>query len=127
MPCDRKETRQTGGCPLLSFCCGAICRLLVGNADQSAAAIGYVEQLTEVVKTLRGIKEGSEDSSSPIIAQIFSPEKTEGHNDYSCVVRCPDILDNDKKIFGVDADQALEVSETFIHTLWEHPGIVPCP
>ena len=84
-----------------------------------------VEQLIEVVKTLRGIKEGSEDSSSPIIAQIFSPEKTEGQDDYSCVVHCPEILDNDKRIFGVDADQALEVSEFFIHTLWKHKGIVP--
>ena len=83
--------------------------------------------MTEVVRTLRGMKEGSEDSSSPIIAQILTPEKTDGQNDYSCVVRCPDILDNDKRIFGVDADQALEVSEFFIHTLWEHHGIVPCP
>jgi hypothetical protein len=71
------------------------------------------------------MKEGSEDSSSPIIAQIFSPEKTEGHNDDYCVVRCPDILDSDKKIFGADADHALEVSEFFIHTLWKHHGIVP--
>ena len=73
------------------------------------------------------MKEGSEDSSSPVVAQIFSPEKTEGQNDFSCVVRCPDILDNDKRIFGVDADQALEVSEAFVHTLWENHGIVPCP
>ncbi len=83
--------------------------------------------MTEVVRTLRGIKEGSEDSSSPIIAQILSPEKTDGQNDYSCVVRCPEILDNDKRIFGIDADQALEVSEKFINTLWEHHGIVPRP
>lgn len=82
-----------------------------------------MEQLTEVVKTLRGIKEGSEDSPSPVIAQIFSPEKTVGQDDYSCVVRCPDILDNDKRIFGVDADQALELSKIFIKTLWEHHGI----
>lgn len=127
MQCDRKETWETGGCPLLPYGRGAVWCLLARYTAQPATAIGYVEQLTEVVKTLRGIKEGSEDSSSPIIAEIFSPEKTDGHNYDYCVVRCPDILDGDKKIFGAGADHALEVSEFFIRNLWELHGIVPLP
>lgn len=78
-----------------------------------------MEQLTSIAKTLRGTRQEPDGSSVPVVAEIFAPEKTEGRNEYSCVVRCPAVLNGDKKIFGVDAEQALELSEMFIRMLWE--------
>ncbi|MCW8862632.1 MAG: hypothetical protein OQK07_09450, partial [Rhodospirillales bacterium] len=58
-----------------------------------------------------------------VMAEIRVPEKTQAHEEYSCVVVCPEVLGDEKRIFGADAAQAAELAEAFILTLWEHHGI----
>ena len=80
--------------------------------------------MKEVVVELRGNKEEPGGSIIPVSAKIYSPEKTRGHKDHYCLVSCPHILDSDKKIVGVDAKQALELSIKFIKELSKQHGVV---
>lgn len=80
--------------------------------------------MKEVVVELRGNKEEPGGSLFPVSAKIYSPEKTRGHEDHYCVIHCPHILDSDKQIFGVDAEQAIQLSIKFIKELLKHHGVV---
>ena len=80
--------------------------------------------MKEVVVELRGNKEEPGGSLIPVSAKIYSPKKTRGHEDHYCVIHCPHIFDTDKKIIGVDAKQAIQLSIKFIKELLEHHGVV---
>ena len=54
---------------------------------------------------------------------VFAPEKNAGHCDWSCTIHCPALFSSDKKIAGVDADQALELAGRFVLDLFEHHGV----
>ena len=80
--------------------------------------------MKEVAIEICGTKEETDGSLTTVSATVFSPVKTDGHNEHYCVIHCPHVFDNDKKIFGVDADQALELSIMFIKDMLEHDGVV---
>jgi len=53
----------------------------------------------------------------PLAIKILAPSRTEDEQDYFCVVHAPLLLDQDKKIFGVDPGQASALSLRFIKLL----------
>lgn len=77
-----------------------------------------------IAKELRGFIEGTDGSRTHIFARISEPTQSIGYNDHYCIVHCPHLFDEEKKIFGVDEDQALELSIIFIKKLLDHAGVV---
>jgi hypothetical protein len=55
---------------------------------------------------------------APVTATIYDAEPT-GHGDFACRVSIPAIFEEDRHIFGVDEDHALEVSASFVRNLFE--------
>ena len=79
--------------------------------------------MSQAIKTYKAIREGSANAPHPdITAKIFEPEPTEGETDFSCLVECSALLDTPKRIFGVDADQAIELAEFFIKDIFAGKG-----
>jgi hypothetical protein len=58
----------------------------------------------------------SDGAMKPFTARVFEPTQ-EGAGDYSCLVHAPLLFKDDKKIFGADADQALELSVQFLKSM----------
>ena len=56
--------------------------------------------------------------------KILAPSETEGDQDYFCVVHAPLLLGLDKKIFGVDPEQASALSVRFIKLLMENKKVL---
>ncbi len=76
------------------------------------------------VKELRGRKGGgAAGPPAEVSVLLFALEPSKDDPDYSCLVRCPEMFDNDKRIFGVDELQALELAEQFVKQMFEHQGI----
>jgi hypothetical protein len=55
----------------------------------------------------------------PFLARITEPKASAGPQEYSCLVHAPALFEKDKKIFGVDADQARELAIQFLKTMLE--------
>jgi len=68
----------------------------------------------------RPVNSGPE--SDQISATIFAPERTD-HGDYFCRVSIPGLLENDKRIAGVDAEQAKELAVLFVRDIFDGFGI----
>ena len=49
--------------------------------------------------------------------RISEPTKTEGEDEYSCLVHAPALFERDKAIFGVDPEQALQLAVQFVKSL----------
>jgi hypothetical protein len=74
-----------------------------------------------VVYELRGfLKE--EGLQRALHVQIFSP--VANAEDYSCVVRVHSILNDDRKIYGVDEKQALYLAKNFVLALLDDRVVV---
>ena len=58
--------------------------------------------------------EMQDGSQVPFWLRVSEPELDEGHG-YFCVVECPFLRDEPFKIFGVDEEQACELSISFIN------------
>jgi hypothetical protein len=56
--------------------------------------------------------------------RISAPIKTEGEDDYFCVVHSPALFSQDKKIFGADETQARELALSFVKSLLENARLV---
>lgn len=56
--------------------------------------------------------------------RISAPIKTEGEDDYFCVVHSPALFSEDKKIFGADERQAPQLALTFVKSLLENARLV---
>jgi len=50
----------------------------------------------------------------PFHLRVSEPNKTEGEEDYYCLVHAPALFKDDKKIFGVNEKQARELALQFI-------------
>jgi hypothetical protein len=74
-------------------------------------------------RTLRGKSTSDDGSAIEVLAVIFNPEREKGQRDWSCLVRCPFLFSNDKRIVGKDRAQALELAEAFLRELLHHRGI----
>lgn len=56
----------------------------------------------------------------PFLARITEPKASAaGSQEYSCLVHAPALFEKDKKIFGVDADQARELAIQFLKAMLE--------
>ena len=60
----------------------------------------------------------------PLHIQISAPVKTQDQPDYSCLVHAPSLLDGDKKIYGIDQDQAKSLAIGFVRSLLEDKKVV---
>ncbi len=49
--------------------------------------------------------------------RVLAARKSELQNDYFCVVEAPLFIGHDKRIFGVDADQARSLAVGFVRSL----------
>jgi hypothetical protein len=78
--------------------------------------------MTKTAREYRGIKNGPSYSVSEILAVIYSANKNEGHDDWSCKIECPSLLKPEKHIVGTDAEQALEFAIMFVKNIFEHNG-----
>ena len=82
-----------------------------------------MEQLIKPAIVLNGVRTGTDSSFGRVAGVVFPPERPPGRIEYSCRVRCTEVLDKEKKIAGVDGVQALELSVTFLRKLWVNVGI----
>ena len=83
-----------------------------------------MESVNQPIKELRGRKGGGAGGPpSEVRALLFAPEASKDDRDYSWLVRCPAIFENDKRIFGVNEHQALELAEQLVTEMFEHYGI----
>ena len=57
------------------------------------------------------------------MATVLVPQRNEGHGDWSCTIHCPSIFSSDKKVVGVDAEQALELAESLLKDMLDHHKI----
>lgn len=78
--------------------------------------------MPDPAREVRGIRRGT-NPPQEVRATIYAPEVNPVHGDSSCVIHCPEIFDTDKRIRGVDEDQALELSEMFVKTMFDGDGI----
>lgn len=53
----------------------------------------------------------------PFVLTITNPEKVQGEDDYICIIHAPVLFKRDKSIYGVDAQQAAELSIKFVNDL----------
>jgi hypothetical protein len=60
----------------------------------------------------------------PLHIEVSAPAKTQGQQDYFCLVHAPLLLGHDRKIFGVDPDQARSLAIDFIKSLLENKKVV---
>jgi len=67
-----------------------------------------------VAKKIRGTIEKADGSTGEFVATISEPTQSADHHDYYCVVGCPSLFEGTKRICGVDAVQALALSELFL-------------
>lgn len=69
--------------------------------------------MTDAILVMHGRQADAESpSASVVVATIYAPEQTdEGH--HFCRVSLPTLFEDQKRIFGVDAEQAEEVACLF--------------
>ena len=79
--------------------------------------------MSGVIHEIRGTKATAGGSRIEVLAAVFRPEPDEDSIGFSCLVRCPYLFGNDKRIAGVDADQAVELSLMFVRTMFGHHEI----
>jgi hypothetical protein len=78
--------------------------------------------MTEYILELRAFLE-EDGIRKPLAIKILAPSGTEDEQDYFCIVHAPLLLDQDKKIFGVDRGQASSLSISFIKLLLENKKV----
>ena len=83
-----------------------------------------MEPAGPIARVVEGILERADGSHSPVRAIIFEPIRNEEHGDYSCIVRCRFLFDEDKRIAGADLEQAVELAVILVRPLLQAKGIV---
>ncbi len=72
-----------------------------------------MEQLNQILFSFEAFVERGDGTTAPFSLRVFQPAYEEGHGFY-CIVECPFIREKHFKIFGVDEEQACELSIVFI-------------
>ena len=65
-----------------------------------------------------------ESGRKPLHVRIAAPEPVCGEISYYCLVHAPSIFSNDKRIFGIDQEQATELAIKFVRTILEHKPVI---
>ncbi|MFB3149906.1 MAG: hypothetical protein ACE10M_04975 [Alphaproteobacteria bacterium] len=127
MQCYHGAAWEKGRGTVLSYGSRTICCVPSWKAHPGFAATRHVEPVGKTVRELRGTIKGADGALTPVYARISEPIRRQSdveHEDCYCVVHCPHLFADDKRIFGVDAEQALELSIMFIKELLEHRGAI---
>ncbi len=127
MQCYHGAAREKGRGTVLSYGSRTLRCVPSWKAHPGFAATGHVDPVRKTAKELWGTVKGDDGALTPVYARISEPIRRRSdveHEDYYCVVHCPHLFEDDKRIFGVDAEQALELSIMFIKELLEHRGAV---
>ncbi|MBL6948468.1 MAG: hypothetical protein ISR51_07300 [Rhodospirillales bacterium] len=72
-----------------------------------------MEQLNEIILSFEALAEGDDGTAVPFSLRVHQPEYDEDRGFY-CVVECPFLRERHFKLFGVDEEQACELSIKFI-------------
>jgi hypothetical protein len=72
--------------------------------------------MTENIFELDGFLE-DEEGRKPLCVRVSAPCQVPGETTYYCRVHAPAIFANDKRIFGIDAEQARELAVNFIKSM----------
>lgn len=59
----------------------------------------------------------SNNERSRLYVRIYSPEEDQEQQNYFCLVHAPALLNGDKKIYGINSDQARSLARGFIKAL----------
>ena len=71
---------------------------------------------------MRGVRRGTSPPEE-VRATIYEVEHGVRDLEHSCLIHCPEIFNTDKRIVGVDDDQALELAEMFVNMMFDHHDI----
>ncbi|MEO8318028.1 MAG: hypothetical protein ABJA75_12150 [Bradyrhizobium sp.] len=74
--------------------------------------------MPESVFQLRAFLE-DDGKRKPLYVEVLAPARAQTEQDYFCLVRAPLLLGQDKKIYGIDPDQARSLAVDFIRSLLE--------
>lgn len=77
-------------------------------------------QLNQTILSFEAFMERGEGTTVPFSLRVSQPEYDEERGFY-CVVECPFLREKHFKIFGVDEEQACELSIEFIRQMIEDP------
>ena len=73
--------------------------------------------MTEAILKIYGERvEAEGQGASPVVATIFAPEQSD-NGDSFCRVSLPTLFEDEKRIFGADAEQAQELACLFARDL----------
>lgn len=78
--------------------------------------------MPDPVREVRGVRRGTSPPEE-VRAIIHEVEHGMCGTDHSCLIHCPEIFDTDKRIVGVDDDQALSLSEEFVGWMFDYNDI----
>lgn len=79
--------------------------------------------MTEAILVLHGRPDDARPQTAPIVvATVFAPEES-GEGDHFCRVSLPTLFEDEKRIFGVDAEQAEELACIFARDLLKGFGV----
>lgn len=93
-----------------------------GRTDAATWIHGTIE-MTESILELHAFLEDGE-KRKPLHIKVSVPAKSQGQQDYFCLVHAPLVLGQDRRIFGVDPDQARSLAVGFIKSLLENKNVV---
>jgi hypothetical protein len=82
-----------------------------------------ITEMTENILELNAFLE-HDKKREPLHVKILAAERAEGQPDYSCLIHAPLLLDQDKKIYGVDQDQAKFLAIGFVKSLLRNKKVV---
>lgn len=83
------------------------------SSNRSIAAIGCMEQLDNLILSFDAIAERGGDAAAPFSLRVSGPKYDEERG-YFCHVECPLLRKKPFTIFGIDEEQACELSISFI-------------
>jgi hypothetical protein len=79
--------------------------------------------MTNNVFELNAFWTDQESRRKPLYVRISAPEPVPGEIDCYCLVHAPSIFREDKRIFGIDQEQAAELAVKFIRSMLEDKHI----
>jgi len=95
----------------------------VAREDQCHPSMYGIIKMTEQFLEINAFLEDNKHFE-PLHIKIYAPTQTQHQPDYSCLVHAPLLLGSDKKIYGIDEDQAKSLAVGFVKSLLEGKKVV---
>lgn len=84
----------------------------------------YQTPTSEPIREWHGWRTDGNAEMEQVTGAVYAPD-IDDEGRWGCVVRCPAIFDSNKRIFGVDVEQSIELADWFLRDLWNHNGFMP--